>query len=388
MATPPANLQKLQKASESLTDKEAKKSNKNIEGFDFLRAIFSIAIVALKSNLFVVVEILFSGAFAYALMAKVAYLAVPIFFQISLFLLYFKSEKTSNLYLLKKRLPKLILLYGFWVGAKVLYDVFIKGNFSLINDVTSSPRRLVEFIVTGGQSPFFFLFGLIFLSSLAGIIIASFRKIRSNSVKLFISYGLLFVSCLLIFSLSVTQIVVGNLGGNAEAGIVRSISNFAFWDYNPLCFLPYLFTALIVTQEFNEGKLKNWSSSLKLKLCVLLASFIFFLILELHLFEKLLHYSRLSLVFGSWLLLYLALLSPLKAPPAIKFLSSCSLGIYGFHVFFTDIVLSTIENNKFIKNIFQTVSGLEIAIGFVVVLACSIALTLLFKRIKGLRDFV
>lgn len=377
--------------SKSLQDSDAyslkKKPTRTIEGFDFLRAIFSIAIVALKTNFFLLVELLVSGTLAYALMAKIAYLAVPIFLQMSLFLFYLKSEKSGLSYFLKKRLPRLMSLYFFWVGLKVLFDIS-KGDFARIKNITSSAKSLIEFIVSGGQSPFFFLFQLIFLSSLAAILVTGFRRLEKKSIKLFIGYSLLFSSCLLIFSLSVTELVVSQLGGNPETGLVRSISSIAFWDYNPLCFLPYLFTTLIAIQELNEGKLKRWSSFLKLKVFGLLSFFVFFTILEWYLFEKLLHYSRLSLVFGSWLFLYLALLSSRKAPPIIKFLSSCSLGIYGFHVFLTDVLLPTIGNNSFLRNLFQTVPGLEILIGFVVVLAGSIALTLSFKRIRGVKNYV
>lgn len=364
------------------------KQKKNIEGFDFLRAFFSIAIVALKTNFFLLAEILVSSTFAYALMSKIGYLAVPVFVQISLFLFYLKTQKTNLFYFLQKRLPRLISLYMFWVGLKLLSDVFLKGEFAIINEISSSPRKLIEFIVSGNQSPFFFLFELIFLSAVAAIIITSFKRLEKKSVKLFTTYGLLFASCLLIFSLSVTEFVVSKLGGNSETGIVNAISNIVAWDYNPICFLPYLFTTLIVIQDFNEGKLQKWSSSLKLKLSGLLSLSLLFTILEWHLFENLLHYSRLSLVFSSWLLLYLALLSPFKAPPAIKFISSCSLGIYGFHVFFTELVLPSLDNNELIGNLFPTVPGLDILIGFVVVLAGSLGFTLIFKRIRGLRNYV
>lgn len=363
-----------------------KKLDKNIEGFDFLRAIFSIIIVALKTNLFLLADILVSGTLAYALIAKVGYIAVPVFLQISLFLFYLKIEKKNFLYFLQKRLPRLISLYIFWVGSKVLFDIFVRSKSENFSWIIFSPRSLIEFVISGSQSPFFFFFSLIFLSTIATIIITLLRKTEKKS-KLIISYGLLFVSCLLTFSLSVTEIVVNAVTDDAKIGIVNSISSIAFWDYNPICFLPYLFTAFIVIQELKEGKLNSWSSYVNLKLCVLLFLFIFFTILEWHLFEELLHYSRLSLVFGSWLLLYVALLSPLKAPPAIKFISSCSLGIYGFHVFFTSVILPLIDKNSFFHNLL-VIPGLEIIIEFVLVLSCSIALTFVFKKIKGLKNYV
>lgn len=363
-----------------------KKLDNNIEGFDFLRAIFSIIIVALKTNLFLLADILVSGTLAYALMAKVGYIAVPVFLQISLFLFYLKIEKKNFLYFLQKRLPKLISLYIFWVGLKVLFDIFVRGKSERFARVISSPRSIIEFIISGSQSPFFFFFSLIFLTTIATIIITLLKKTEKTS-KLIISYGLLFFSCVLTFSLSVTEIVVDAVTDDAKTGIVNSISSIAFWDYNPICFLPYLFTAFIVIQEFKEGKLNSWSSYVNLKLCVLLSLFIFFTILEWHLFEKLLHYSRLSLVFCSWLLLYVALLSPLRAPPAIKFISSCSLGIYGFHVFFTSVILPFIDKKSFSHNLLL-IPGLELIIEFGLVLFCSIVLTLVFKKIKGLKNYV
>lgn len=385
MAAPPVNLEDLPQIKESIPHQ---KPNQNIEGFDFLRSIFSVMIVALKTRFFILGEIFVSATFAYALMAKVAYLAVPVFLQMSLFLFYLKSEQTNFLYFLKKRLPRLILLYVFWVGSYVLFEIYIKGNLTIIKGLTSSPRSMIEFIISGGQSPFFFLFSLIFLSTLAAIVVSAFKKIENESVKHWITYALLFVCVLAIFSLSLTPFAVTQLGGNSETGIVSSISSIVFWDYNPFCFLPYLFTSLIVMQDFNNGKLKQFSSSINIKLCTLLALFILFTIIELHTLEKLLHYSRISLLLGSWLLLYLALLSPLQASPIIKFISSCSLGIYAFHVFLTGLTLPIISDHDFFQSIFETIPGSDIVIEFVVVLIGSIALSFIFKRIRGLKNFV
>ncbi|MFB2839397.1 acyltransferase family protein [Floridanema evergladense] len=385
MTLPPVNLERLQNANESASDRNRKQ---NIEGFDFLRAIFSVVIVALKTRIFVLGEIFVSATFAYALMAKVAYLAVPVFLQMSLFLFYLKSEKLSFVYFLKKRLPRLILLYVFWVGTYVLFEIVVKGNSAIVKGVTSSTRSMIEFIISGGQSPFFFLFSLIFLTTLAAIVVTAFKKIENESVKHWISYALLFVCALAVFSFSLIPFTVTQLGGNSETGITHSISSIVFWDYNPFCFLPYLFTSLIVIQDFNSGKLEQFSSSFKVKLCTILALFIGFTIIEFHTLEKLLHYSRISLLLGSWLLLYLALLSPLKASPIVKFIASCSLGIYAFHVLLTGLTLPIIGNNEFFKNIFETVPGSDIVLEFVVVLTGSIALSFILKKIKWLKTFV
>lgn len=371
---------------EILRARSQKGHSNRFEGFDFLRAIFSIAIVALKTNLFLLAEILVSSSLAYALMATIGYLAVPVFMQISLFLLYLKSEKLGISYFIEKRLIKLISLYFFWLLSKVLFDIFVKGELEALKYRLSSFRKVIEFIVSGDQSPFFFFFSLILLSTLGATLSTLFKRLGNPSTKVAISYGLLFISCILVLCFPVADLIVTQSPGNSEPAFLRVISSIARWDYNPISFLPYLFTAFIAGQEFNDGKLKSLTLSIKLKLCGLLSLFVMFTVLEWNLFEKLLHYSRLSLICGSWLLLYLSLLSTRKVPGSVKFISTCSLGIYAFHVFFTNA--PALEHTNFISNFLQMVPGLEIIAGFLVTLIGSIVLTLCFQRIKFLKNFV
>ena len=174
------------------------------------------------------------------------------------------------------------------------------------------------------------------------------------------------------------------------------MNNIARWDYTPLNFLPYVFTTAITVQEYNEGRLEEVTKSLKRKLYSLLILTLGFFTLEWTLTSNGLliqadqapldHYLRLSLVFGSWLLLYLALLAKRKASTIVKFLSGCSLGIYGFHVFLIKKPLP-FRNIPFLDNLFQTAPVLEVFTAFFVTLVGSIALTLLLKRIRILRRF-
>lgn len=370
-----------------ITRDRAQEAPRNrFEGFDFLRAIFSIVIVALKTKLFLLAEILVSSSLAYALISTIGYMAVPVFLQISLFLFYLNSEKTGFSYFIQKRLPKLISLYLFWLISLVLFDIFVAGKLATIKARLSSFRKVVEFIVSGNESPFFFFFSLIFLSTLAAMLSTLFKRLGKPSTKVAISYGLLLISCILVLSFPVADLIVNQSPSNSAPAFLRVISNMANWDYNPISFLPYLFTALIATQEFNDGKLNRLNLSLKVKLLVLLSLFVMFTVLEFNLLEKLLHYTRLSLICGSWLLLDIAILSTRKVPGIVKFISTCSLGIYGFHVFFTRI--PDLELKSFINQFWQIVPGLEIIAGFLVTLIGAIALTLLFQRIRFLQKFV
>ncbi|HEY9651823.1 MAG TPA: acyltransferase family protein [Coleofasciculaceae cyanobacterium] len=362
------------------------RQNKNIEAFDFLRAIFSIIVVAIHADFFILGEILVSSTLTILLRANVGYIAVPIFCQISLFLFSLKSEKTGKKYLLKKRLPKLLSLYCFWVISLIVLEVFLKGDNSAINWKQLSLQELVQIIVSGGKSPFYFFFSLIFIILLTEPLIALFRRLENPRTRITISYSFLFISCALVFLFSFNPLIISSFNITKEITFFRVIYNLGEWHYNPLNFLPYIFTTAITVQEFKAGKLKKLTSAIKLKLYVLLALFLMFTVLEWSLLEKLVHYARLSIVFGSWLLIYLALLSTRKPPTTIKFLSACSLGIYGFHPFFTHILYPL--NTNFLLTLDQIMPGLDTLVKFLVAIIGSIVLTLIFRRIKGLKNFV
>jgi hypothetical protein len=326
-------------------------------------------------------------------------LAVPVFLQISLFLFYLKSANTGFRYFIQRRLPRLIGLYVFWVGSITLYEIFFGGGWETLREATSSLKMFAYFIVSGNSTPYFFFFSLVFVTILAEILILLFQRLRSSSAKIqkiLISYFLLFASSILVFTFSTIDPIIKYTG--VQSSLLNFVNNLTRWDYTPFNFLPYVFTTAITTQEYNEGKLTKFTNSLKLKLYCLLTLAIVFFTLEWTLTEKqwliqvdrapLDHYMRLSLVFGSWLLLYLALLSKQAVPEFVKFISKCSLGIYGFHVFFTFRKPLNFDGFLLLSNVFKAVPVLETLTVFLITLIGSIALTLLCKRIRLLNSFV
>ena len=363
-----------------------KKPDKKLEGFDFIRAIFSVIVVAIHADFFILGEILVASTLVTLLRANVGYIAVPVFLQISLFLFYSKSEKLGIQYFVQKRLPKLGFLYAFWLISKIVFDFLFKGGLEAAKQRVSSLRTFMEVIVSGDNSPFYFLFSLIFLTALTEMMIGLFRKLKNPSIRVRVTYWLLFSSCVLVFLFSTIDLIASNFEGASEIKLIGVISHLGEWHYNPLNFLPYIFTTAIIVQDFDEGKLKKITSRFKLKLYSLLALFLTFTILEWSLLEELVHYARVSIVFGSWLLMYLALLSTRKPPASIKFLSSCSLGIYVLHPFFTHIFFPV--NANYLLALSQFVPGLDAIAKFLIALTGSILLTLVFKKIKGLRRFV
>lgn len=359
----------------------ANKQVDKLEGFDFLRAFFSIAIVALHAELLKLGPVNLSNI----LVANVAYLAVPVFFQISLFLFYVKSEVSGSRYFFKKRLPKLVSLYLFWVISKIVFDTLLNRNVEALRDNLSSPRRLFEFIVSGGNSPLYFFFSLIFITFLTEIIILLIGRIRKPIVKITCTYFLLILACTLIAIFGVfSQFVDGS--SNSSSRLFQVLANLGKWDYNPLNFLPYIFTASIAVKDFRATESTGKAINLKPKVYTLLFLFILLSFIEWKYFNDLLHYARLSLVFGSWLLLYLALLSNRKPFQIVKFISSCSLGIYTLHLFFTHGLLA--GKLSALSPTLQMFRGLATIAEFLVALLGSIILTSVFRRTKFLKNFV
>jgi surface polysaccharide O-acyltransferase-like enzyme len=343
------------------------------QGFDFLRAIFSIVVVALHSNLF---NLLSSrpglSSISDILILNVGYVAVPVFIQISLFLFFINRKKFGFQYFSQKRCPKLISLYLFWTIAKSLFDSLF-GNFEAARLGVSSFEKFIGFIISGGYTIFYFFFCLLFLTTIAELLIYLTNQVGETLAKRRIYYYFLF-SCILVFSFSIIDLL-------CKCEVFTQIINY----FN---FLPYVFTAAIVVQEFDEGKLNKPNLSLNLKIVWLFILSLSFIILEWQVLKffpdhsRLFpHYARISLVFISWFLLYLALLSTQKVPSIIRSISRYSLGIYGFHIFF-------IDRTNFLDSLSQVFPGLGILTKFLIALIGSTILTSLFKKSKQLKHFV
>jgi len=319
------------------------------------------------------------------LYANLSYIAVPVFFQISLFLFYFNSEKSRLKYFLQKRLPKLISLYLFWLTSKIVWDVLITGESGAVRMATRSLKGFLEMIVSGGNSPFYFFFSLIFITTLAEIFILVVGRLSNPLDKARVYYYSLFGSCVLIFVFSIVGSNTATDSPVKQVEFLSTLSSLAQWNYNPLNFLPYIFTAAIVAQEFKEQNIRKMILQIQSKLYFLATSFLAFTLLEWYVLEDLIQYSRISLVLGSWLLLYLAILSTRKPASIITFISNCSLGLYAFHLLFTHVLFS--HDKIILSALSQIIPGLDIMAEFFIALIGSIVLTLVFRKSKWLKNF-
>jgi hypothetical protein len=363
------------------------------EGLHFLRATFSITIVALKTYVFHIPQLFIVSEIAYLPSVTIAYLAVPVFLQISLFLFYFKSKSEGLTYFAQKRLRRLLYTYLFWVGSITIFEVLFWHGFT--GNINFFLKGCVEFIVSGNTTPYFFFFSLIFVTCLAQVLLLFFVRIGSEHQKAISYYGLM-LSCIMIVGFATANFFM--VQRNLQWPGIGFFNSLSQWDYNPLVFIPYIFTAFITVQDLKENNPQRSNESLRLKLWILFVLAIAFFILEWHLTAlgvlinlgntPLQHYMRPSLVFGSWLLLYLALLSEQRVPVIIKFISQCSLGIYGFHVFLTFRKSLDIKHLAYVDGIAKLSPVLGILLYFTLVFIGSIALTMLLRMVKRLKSFV
>ena len=159
-----------------------------VHGFDYLRAMCSILVVAWHINLLEpltrgnVLLVNFVNIFNYNL----ALLAVPIFFQVSLFLFYQNRKKPG--YFCSKRIPLLLKLYLFWTLLIVVFNFLVKSTLPQLSNAIS----VLTFIVTGNGTYWFF-FSLIFVTCLAEltarITSETFQSIRINLILFIIREG-------------------------------------------------------------------------------------------------------------------------------------------------------------------------------------------------------
>ncbi|MBD1847883.1 acyltransferase family protein [Cyanobacteria bacterium FACHB-63] len=375
------------------------KKGQRFEGFDLLRAIFAVAIIAYKTQIFYIPKLWAPGTFTtalsdYVLSGMLGALAVPVFLQISLFIFQLKTKDAGLRYFIRKRLRRLVSLYLFWVGLITAFDILFVDGLDAVKFAITSPKSFLLFVVSGNSTPYFFFFSLIFLTIIAEILVLFFSSIDEISTRFKISYNLLFASSILVFAFSTIEPIILHTG--IQSSFLRDLSNLTRWDYSPLNFLPYVFTAAITAQEYNIGKLDHLTSFLKRKLyCLFGLTLVLFTAEWILTSDKLLiqvdqapldHYMRLSLVSGSWLLLYLSLFIERKLPAFIKSLAACSLGIYGFHVFFTFKRPLPLKSIPMLGDLFQAFPLLHILAIFWITLIGSITLTVACKKFKILRE--
>jgi len=312
-----------------------------IHGFDYLRAISCIFVLAIHTNM----SSLFSGHknLQNIILFNVWDLAVPIFFQVSLILFYINKQKNQN-YFLEKRITKIIKLYVFWGIINQIFTFFSKKEeyLSALFISLSSFKKILIFILTDGNSaPFYFFFSLLFLTTLAELFTLLINNYNLN--KEIICYLLLIFSCIIVILLPLSKIFFGE-----TFDILPQV-------YNPLNFIPYIFSSFLISNYLLKNKINQSNDNNIYQIWTkifLLILFVVFSVLEWkYLNYPLLWgwssatdnalpiYSRVSLVFGAWFITLISLKVSSEPPVGIKLLSDLSLGIYCLHLFFIFLFL-------------------------------------------------
>ncbi|NEO85869.1 MAG: acyltransferase [Spirulina sp. SIO3F2] len=357
--------------------------SKHIVGFDYLRAICCLMVVLHHSDglrIFAFNETI-SQMFSVYYM-NIGLLAVPIFFQVSLYLFYAKRQ-TQKDYFWKTSLPKLLLLYGFWTSLFMSVKLLI-GDFSFYERF-GTVANLLATIITAGESLFYFLFSLLLITGLADLSlkIKAQYQIPENRWRIYETLGLIISLIYVVWAAPFT------LESQQQLWAVHS---------NPLNFIPYIFSSYFIFQaidRFIQKKSYNLKKEINRVVIPLAVAAILCGAIEWQLLYRadffadglLPHYTRISSFFASTAIVYLVILLPLQPNNIITFLSRCSLGIYCFHKFLPNVL--GIALDKVLTTLWGV--GIQDNIPLMSSILCvnwilfSILLTVMFSKIKFLR---
>jgi len=333
--------------------------NYRYSGFDYLRGIACVLVVLWHSG---GLDFLLSFEFTRELTRVFYYnfclLSVPIFFQISLFLTY--SKGASFQYIKNRKVPQLLKIYFFWtiLGAIAIYIMGGRITFPFFRGLVGS----IMWLLRGGiRIELYFLVSLILITSLVFLNQFVFRETKKS---LELQLILLLLSSSLLYTYK-----------------------FDYW--NPLNFIPYIFSSLIIYEFSKNGMFlastkKTRTISISFSILFILLSIVEWLWLYDPKAQFLLPpYSRISLVIGSSLILYLSLKIKHKPQGFLLLISSYSLGIYCIHFNF---IYPVNYFNQLWNNLWPSLPAkLENSLTFLTILLLSIFFVFLLRRIKILR---
>lgn len=294
-----------------------------LPGFDYLRAFFCVAIVALHSVAFGRPRPFVSDQFYLGwpklneiMILNIIMLGVPVFMLMSL-VLYIRKRLQHKDYL-QKRVKRLTLLYVFWVCIGILTTYSMA---TLLHEPKpgyfDSLLNIIETIMSGANNVYYYLFSLLIWTVVVDVLVLNKKLFLQNSC----SRTAVFVLALILFGIY---------------PYIFSVLGIPVRHWTPLNFAPYCCGAVLIWDQHDSPN--------QMKLWIFGTLFVVFSILEWKYFPYycwrnytgfiLPEYTRISLVFGS-LFVVLASMNIRSSPPAmIKYLAVYSLGIYCLHGLF------------------------------------------------------
>ena len=309
-----------------MQEKSAQQENtsKYINGFDWIRAFVSVAVVTWhmrtfgKSLLYTEEYTKFKINLTDVLNFHLVPVAVPVFLMISC---YFVARNQTDWPHLRQRVWRLTLLVVFWT---VMLSIWKGGYMELHKMIPSSFSDLFVTIFSANGEYYYFLVSLI-MCILIAFVFARLST-RWNVIALILSIAWLFF---------MPQVVM----------VTHRTVLIAYW--NPLNFLAYPFAAILIFR-YQDRLLANGRSTI-LSVAVLLAIGALFAWYEwthyvqgIFLAEGVafpLH-TRASQIFLGAAIIVIGLWPWRTAPAVIRFMSKHSLALYVLHDFYRPIVLA------------------------------------------------
>ena len=336
-------------------------SRRYYDGFDCLRAVMSLAVVAWHLHLFGVSTLFDERRFSHHIISlsdvinfHFLLLAVPVFFLISLFL-FFDHYKIRDHYF-SGRIKKILCLYGFWLGSFFLFYAYRYGFSSLL---PADGKNLLIKIISGWSTLYYFFFSLLLMTCLARIVVLVPRHV-------------VWLLCVLsLFALWIMAFLV-------KMGVVSSYW-VAYW--NPLNFVPYVFIARLFSDTAGQDLSTFSSPSFLLLLLgfIVAAGFEWQWMLCGRNFQyndcAMPAYTRVSLVLGATLIFRLSWLIRCRLNRLIRFLSDYSLGLYCLHGY-----VSLLVYERIIKHLGGYGAP---AIAFFIIVSVSLAAAVVLRRLVG-----
>jgi len=303
-------------------------SSGRVVGIDYLRAFFSVCVVAVHLN-YLFPSLIFDKrrypehTFGASDLVNfyVLCLAVPVFVLISTYLYATRPTDTAGL---GRRLWRIVRLLVFW---SVLFQVYWLGGFAAVKNVpVREPDKLGLYLMSGGNTYYYFF------ESLAIITVVTHAATRLPGR---VVWGLFAAS----------TVLVGVLPLLHEELHYRFLAHHA----NPLNFLPYAFAGVGLARLSAAGgeRARDLVGVGCLILALPAAVLDWTVYVDPCFFEinqyAIPAYTRPSLVLLAVAVLVLAVRSRMPTNPVVRFMAVHSLGVYCLHPFFVDIKFKVIE---------------------------------------------
>ncbi|HKB02711.1 MAG TPA: acyltransferase [Gemmataceae bacterium] len=308
--------------------------NRKIIGIDYLRAIFSVAVVAVHLG-YVFPSAIFdpdayfthSLAWSDVVNFYVLCLAVPVFVVVSAYLYAMKPSDAATLWHRLGRIARLLVLWS------IAYQVFFFTGYGLLKEIPRDAKGLALHALTAGNTVYYFFVALAVVT-----VVTHYAK-RLPDAAVWLSFAL---ATLIVGLLPVAHRL---LPPNHQTTAVLFLELHA----NPLNFLPLAFAGVGLARltRANATRSLDRLAAGSMALAVACAVLDWTVYVDPHFFAvnrfAIPAYTRPSLVFLAVAVLILAVRWRPAGNPVISFMARHSLAVYCLHPFFVPVKYKMVD---------------------------------------------